>query len=218
MKRFLLLPLFLFACAAAQANEPTAAVPKADPVKGQATAAMCVACHSADGNSMISAYPKLAGQHAEYLVKQLHNFKSGERANPVMAGMSAPLSDDDMRNVAAWFASQAQKSEKAKIQPLPGAPHPGEKLYRSGDQAKGLPACAACHGPGGAGLPVQYPRLAGQFADYTAAQLKAFRAADGDPKDPAGRANDPNKTMRSVAVKMTDAEIKAVADYVAGLR
>ena len=215
MKRFLLLPVFLFAYAAAQANEPTAAVPKADPVKGRATAAMCVACHSADGNSIISTYPKLAGQHAEYLVKQLRNFKSGERANPVMSGMSAPLSDDDMRNVAAWFASQAQKSDIAKNTETVEF---GQKLYRGGDQSKGLPACAACHGPAGGGIPVQYPRLAGQFADYTAAQLKAFRAAGGDSKDPAGRANDPNKTMRSVAVKMTDAEIKAVADYVAGLR
>ena len=215
MKRFLPLPLFLFACAAAHANEPTTAAPAADPVKGQTTAAMCVACHNADGNSMISTYPKLAGQHAEYLLKQLRNFKSGERANPVMAGMSAPLSDDDMRNVAAWFASQAQKSDVAKNKETIEV---GQKLYRSGDQAKGLPACAACHGPAGAGIPVQYPRLAGQFADYTAAQLKAFRAAGSDPKDTAGRANDSNKAMRSVAVKMTDAEIKAVADYVAGLR
>ena len=214
MKRFLLLPLFFFACAAAQANEP-AAMPKADPAKGQTTAAICAACHGADGNSMIPAYPKLAGQHAEYLVKQLHNFKNGERANPMMSGFAAMLSDADMRNVAAWFASQTQKGEQARN---PETIEFGQQLYRGGDQAKGLPACAACHGPAGAGIPAQYPRLAGQFADYTAAQLKAFRAAGSDPKDPGGRANDPNKTMRAVAVKMTDAEIKAVADYIAGLR
>jgi cytochrome c553 len=214
MKRFLLLPLFLFACTAARATEPTA-TPKADPVKGQATAAMCVACHSADGNSVVSTYPKLAGQHAEYLIKQLHDFKTGERANPMMSGMAAPLSDVDMHNVAAWFASQTQKPDVAKNKETVEL---GQKLYRSGDQAKGLPACAACHGPAGMGIPVQYPRLAGQFADYTAAQLKAFRAAGSDAKDPAGRSNDANKAMRMVAVKMTDAEIKAVADYIAGLR
>lgn len=215
MKRFLLLPLFLFAGVAAQANE-VAAVPKADPAKGKTIAAtVCIACHNTDGNSMLSVNPKLAGQHAEYLSKQLKNFKSGERASPMMAGFAAMLSEADMRNVAAWFASQTLKGEQAKS---PETIEFGQQLYRSGDQAKGLPACAACHGPAGAGIPVQYPRLAGQFADYTAAQLKAFRAAGADPKDTAGRANDPNKAMRGVAVKMTDAEIKAVSDYIAGLR
>jgi cytochrome c553 len=214
MKRFLLLPLFLIAGAAAHANEATA--PKADPTKGQAIAAgVCAACHNADGNSMIPVNPKLAGQHAEYLLKQLKNFKSGERPNPVMTGMVAALSEDDMRNIAAWFASQSQKGEQAKNRETVEF---GKKLYRAGDLSRGLPACAACHGPTGSGIPAQYPRIGGQFADYTAAQLKAFRAAAADPKDSTGRANDPNKMMRTVALKMNDADIKAVSDYIAGLR
>lgn len=216
MKRFLLLSLLLVAGVAAHATEAPAAAAKADPAKGQAIAAgVCVACHSADGNSMIPANPKLAGQNAEYLVKQLKNFKSGERPNPVMAGFAATLSEEDMRNVAAWFASQTQKNEKARNE---ATIETGRNLYRAGDQSKGLPACAACHGPAGLGIPAQYPRIGGQFAEYTEAQLKAFRAAGSDPKDPAGRPNDPNRMMRMIAVKMTDAEIKAVADYVAGLR
>ena len=209
---FLLLPLLLIASAIAQANEPAKSAPKADPTKGQQIASsVCVACHNADGNSTISTNPKLAGQSAEYLYKQLKNFKSvdgkpAERANPVMGGMVAALSDDDMRNVAAWFASQTQKGGAAKNKETVEF---GQKLYRGGDLTKGLPACAGCHGPTGSGIPAQYPRIGGQHADYLEAQLKNFRSGD--------RANDPNKMMRLVAIKMTDAEIKAVADYIAGL-
>ena len=216
-KHFLLLSLVLLTTPLAQANEPTkTAQPssKADLVKGQQIASgVCVACHNADGNSIISTNPKLAGQGAEYLYKQLRNFKSidgkpAERPNAVMGGMVMTLSsDEDMRNVASWFAAQTQKGGQAKNKDTVEL---GQKLYRGGDLTKGLPACAGCHGPAGAGIPAQYPRIGGQHADYLDAQLKTFRSGE--------RANDPNKMMRLVAIKMTDAEIKAVADYIAGLR
>jgi len=222
MKRQLLLSVLLAATALAHANEPApAGVYKGDPAKGQPLAsAVCGACHGADGNSAISANPKLAGQHADYLFKQMKNFKGGpegkpERTNAIMNGMIAPYTDEQMRDFSAYFAAQNQKGEVAKNQETIKM---GEKLYRSGDAAKGLPACAACHGPAGAGIPAQYPRIGGQFADYIEAQLKAFRVSGADPKDATGRANDPNKMMRMVAVKMTDPEIKAVADYISGLR
>lgn len=212
MKRFLL-PLLFVAATVAHATE---AAKPADPAKGKTIAAtVCVACHGADGNSTIPANPKLAGQHADYIAKQLKEFKAGTRANPVMMGMAAPLSEEDMANVAAWFASQRQKGEQAKNRETVEA---GQKLFRGGVAAKGLPACAGCHGPAGAGIPAQYPRIAGQFADYTEAQLKAFREAGTNPNPTNGRANDPNKMMRMVAAKLTDYEIKALADYIAGLR
>lgn len=204
------LPLFLITCGSAQAEEAKPA-PAADAARGKSVAAsMCAACHAADGNSTISANPKLAGQHADYLAKQLRDFKStGEtaRKNAVMSGMAAGLSDAQIKDLAAYFAAQKQSPGTAKNK---ASIAQGEKLYRAGDMSKGLAACAACHGPAGAGMPAQYPRIAGQHADYLETQLKSFR--DG------GRSNDANKTMRTVALKMTDAEIKAVADYVAGLR
>ena len=211
IKRFTLLSLALFAASAAQASEATPA--KGDPAKGQAVAStVCVACHGADGNSPASANPKLAGQIPEYLAKQLHNFqgvggKQPERVNAVMNGMAAALSADDINNVAAWFASQKQVPDTAKN---PKTVDAGQKLWRAGDLKKGIPACAGCHGPAGAGLPIQYPRLSGQWSDYIEAQLKSFRAGE--------RENDLNKVMRTIALKMTDAEIKAVSDYAAGLR
>ncbi|WP_374486736.1 cytochrome c [Zoogloea sp.] len=210
IKRSLLLSLLL-ATGAVQAEEKASAQP--DLAKAKQTAeTVCVACHGADGNSQIPTNPKLAGQHAEYLAKQLRNFKSqdgkpAERANPVMGGMAAPLSDDDIKGLAAYFAGQQLKPEAAKNK---ASIELGQKLWRAGDLKRGIPACAACHGPAGAGLPAQFPRLSGQFADYTEAQLKAFRAGE--------RANDPNKMMRTIALKMTDPEIKAVADFAAGLR
>jgi cytochrome c553 len=186
---------------------------KADPAKGKIIAeSICVACHGADGNSPISANPKLAGQVEEYIGKQLKNFKPvGDkppvRNNPIMAGMAAPLSDEDIKNVAAWFSSQKQIPAAAKDEKQIAL---GQKIWRQGDFKKGLPACAGCHGPAGAGLPAMYPRLAGQFQEYTEAQLKAFRVEE--------RANDPEKMMRMIAAKLSDAEIKAVAEYAAGLR
>lgn len=212
VKRFMILSLVLCAAVAAQAAEKPAA-PKVDAAKGQQIASqVCVACHNADGNSAVPANPKLAGQHQEYIYKQLKNFKAAdgkpaERVNPIMGGMVAALSDADMKNVAAYYAGQTLKGETAKNANTVEA---GQKLYRAGNASKNLPACAACHGPAGGGIPAQYPRISGQFAEYTEAQLKAFRAGE--------RGNDPNGMMRTVALKMTDAEIKAVADYVAGLR
>ncbi len=186
---------------------------KPDAAKGQAIASqVCVACHAADGNSVMAANPKLAGQFPEYIYKQLSNFKpkagkKAERENAVMGGMVANLSDDDMRNLAAYFAAQKLKPAVAKDKDLAAA---GQKFYRAGNPATGVAACAGCHGPTGAGIPSQYPRIAGQFSEYVEAQLKAFRAG--------ARANDPNGMMRTVAARMTDKEIQAVSEYVAGLR
>lgn len=186
---------------------------KPDAAKGKTVAeTVCAACHGADGNSQVSANPILAGQGEAYLYKQLSNFKSVDgkpalRNSPIMNGMVAALSDEDMKNVAAWFASQKQTPAQASDAKLAAA---GQKLWRAGDFKKGIPACAGCHGPTGAGLPAQYPRLAGQYTDYTDAQLKAFRVDE--------RANDPEKMMRTIAAKMSDAEMKAVAEYAAGLR
>jgi len=216
MKR-LLLPSLMAALmavvAVANANEPAKGPYKGDPAKGQALGStICAACHNPDGNSTVAANPKLAGQNADYLFKQMMNFKSvdgkqPERVNAVMNGMIAPFNEEQMRDLAAYFSSQKQKGELAKNRDTIEL---GQKLYRAGNMGKGLPACAACHGPTGAGIPAQYPRVGGQFADYIEAQLKAFRDES--------RANDPNKMMRMVAIKMTDVEIKAVSDYIAGLR
>lgn len=178
-----------------------------DPSKGQAIVGkVCAACHGFDGNSFLAVNPSLAGQHEAYLFKQLTEFKSGARSNAVMAGMVANLSADDMRNVAAFYASQTPKQMGAKDKDLVAL---GRKLYRGGNAANGVAACAGCHSPDGAGIPAQYPRLGSQHADYVAAQLKAFRAGE--------RANDPNQMMRSTAVKLTDREIAALAEYVSGL-
>lgn len=213
MKRILLALLCALISLGAQAADAAKTTPKADAARGQAIAAsVCGACHGADGNSQLAANPKLAGQHPEYLLKQMKNFKPAdgkepERVNAIMNGMIAAFDEGQMRDMAAYFAAQTQTGDTAKNRDTVEL---GRKLYRAGDQAKGLPACAACHGPAGAGMPAQYPRIGGQFAEYTEAQLKAFR-------DNA-RANDPNKMMRMVAIKMTDVEIKAVSDYIAGLR
>ncbi|OGA18613.1 MAG: cytochrome C [Betaproteobacteria bacterium RIFCSPLOWO2_02_FULL_66_14] len=186
---------------------------KPDPAKGQQIAnQICIACHASDGNSTVPANPKIAGQFPEYLHKQLMNFKSAggrkaERENVVMAGMVANLSETDMRDLAAYYASQKLKPESARSKDLAAQ---GQKIYRGGNLSTGVAACAGCHGPTGAGMPSQYPRISGQFAEYIETQLKAFKAG--------ARANDPNGMMRAVAAKMTDPEIKAVAEYVAGLR
>jgi cytochrome c553 len=167
---------------------------------------VCAACHGVDGNSMITTNPKLAGQHPEYLVKQLTNFKSGERKNPVMSGMAATLSADDVANVAAYFSTQAVKPGSTKTNTAGSL---GEKIYRAGNATNSLPACASCHGATGAGIPSQFPRLGGQHADYVVAQLKAFNTGE--------RANDNAKVMRMIAAKMSEADMAAVADYIQGL-
>ena len=173
---------------------------------------VCAACHAADGNSTLAVNPVLAGQHAEYTQKQLMNFKPqdgkpAERQNAVMAGMTANLSTDDQRNLAAYFAQQTPRPRMARDPELVKL---GQAVYRGGILVKNVAACTSCHGPNGAGVPAQYPRLAGQFPEYVAAQLKAFRSGE--------RANDPNRTMRAVAEKLSDREIAAVAEYIAGLR
>ena len=186
---------------------------KADSAKGKQIASqVCVACHADDGNSALPANPKLAGQFPEYLHKQLANFKAqggkkAERENAVMAGMVANLSEEDMRNVAGYYAAQKLKPETARSKELAAQ---GQKLYRGGNLASGVAACAACHGPDGAGIPGQYPRLSGQFAAYIEAQLTAFKSG--------ARSNDASGMMRGIAARMSEPEIKAVAEYVAGLR
>lgn len=184
-----------------------------DPAKAQQTATqICAGCHGANGNSTIAVNPVLAGQHPEYLLKQLMNFKAqagkpAERVNPVMSGMVAPLSAEEMGNLAAFFSSQKPKPRAARDPELAKL---GQSIYRGGVMAKGVAACASCHSPNGAGIPAQFPRLAGQHADYVAVQLKAFRSGE--------RANDPNDMMRKVAAKLSDKEISAVAEYISGLR
>ena len=210
--------LFLVAALAAgsfavSANTATPEAPakaakaaKPDLAKGEASfGAVCAACHGADGNSGTPANPKLAQQHPEYLVKQLQEFKSGKRANPMMGGMATALSDEDMRNIAYWLTTKASKPGFAKDKDTVAL---GERIYRGGIADRLVPACAGCHSPNGAGIPAQYPRLSGQHAEYAAAQLTAFR--DGVRKN--------NLVMTQVAAKLNDREIKALADYVAGLR
>ena len=188
------------------ANEAAPKAAKPDLAKGEAiVAGVCAACHAADGNSMIPANPKLAQQHPEYILKQLQEFKSGKRANPVMMGFAAQLSPEDMRNVAYFVASKAATPGFAKEKETVAL---GEKIYRGGIADRQIAACAGCHGPNGSGMPAQYPRLSGQHADYTVSQLTQFR--DGIRKN--------NLQMTQVAAKLNDREIKAVADYIAGLR
>ena len=201
-----------FAGFAATAKAADAAKPDLD--RGKAIAVqVCASCHGADGNSASGGFPKLAGQHPEYLVKQLNDFKAqpGAKAparnNAVMVGFASALTEQDMRNVAAYYASQAPQlgaAHNAATVPI------GQKIYRGGIGEKGVPACASCHGPTGQGIPAQYPRLSGQWTDYTVAQLNAFQQGAG--------ARNNNEAMRQIASRLTDGEIKAVADYIAGLR
>ena len=214
MKPLLLLAIIVGAWPAAvalAAEEPAA---KPDLAKAQTTVnQVCAACHGADGNSPTAVNPSLAGQPAAYIALQLAHFKSGIRANPVMQGMAATLTPEDMSSLGAYFAQQTPKPRAAKDAALVKA---GQKLYRGGDSATGVPACAACHSPTGAGLPKNYPRLAGQHADYSYAQLKSFKAgergADKDGKDVNGR------IMVTIASRMTDAQMKAAAEFTTGLQ
>jgi cytochrome c553 len=174
---------------------------------GKTKSASCAACHGVDGNSMVPTFPKLAGQHASYIAKQLADFKSGDRKDPTMNGMAAPLSEQDMADLGAYFASNtgaigsAADAEKAAK---------GKKIYQAGDSAKGVSACMACHGPSGAGNPgAKFPALSGQHSTYIIKALKDFRSGT--------RANDMNKMMRDIAAKMSDSDIEAVAEYIAGL-
>jgi cytochrome c553 len=184
-----------------------------DSAKGESIAKqVCAACHAADGNSTAAANPKIAGQIAEYLHKQLRDFKpqggkKPARESPVMMGMVANLSEADMKGLAAYYAGQKLRPAAAADKELAQL---GQKLWRGGNLATGVPACAGCHGPTGAGIPAQYPRISGQFAEYLAAQLKAFQEGR--------RANDANAVMRGVAAHLSEREIRAVSEYAAGLR
>lgn len=201
------LTCLMFAALAAPAlAAEAAAAAKPDAAKGQTISAnVCGACHTADGSRGAPANPILQGQHPEYLAKQLAEFKAGKRDNAIMKGFASGLSEEDMRNVAAFYAGKTAKPGTAKNKDLVVL---GEKIYRGGIADRNIPACSGCHSPTGAGIPAQYPRLAGQHADYTEAQLLAFRG--GVRKNSA--------QMSGVAAKMSDQEIKAVSDYIAGLQ
>ena len=203
----------LMSFSVAWANEEKAPA-AADPAKGGTLYSngdpsrgilACVACHGAAGNSTITQNPKLAGQHDAYIQKQLHNFKGPDRNNAIMTGIAKALGEDDVRNIAAFLEQQ---------KPAPGSARNkntvdlGKKIYRAGIAEKHVPACAGCHGPNGAGIPAQYARIAGQHQDYTIAQLTNFRTG--------ARAN--STQMTAVGKRMSDEEMQAVADYIAGLR
>src|SRR5688500_802394 len=197
---------------AAGAAAALAAPAHGQDAKAQNLAQTCAACHAADGNSTAPANPKIAGQISEYLHKQLLDFKAqggkkAARESPIMQPIVANLSEDDMKLLAAFYARPSLRPAAAADQNLAAQ---GQKRWRGGNSASGVPACAGCHGPSGAGIPSQYPRLAGQYADYIAAQLKAFKEG--------ARANDPNGMMRGVVARMTEREMRAVAEYAAGLR
>lgn len=168
---------------------------------------VCASCHTVDGNSAAPIYPIIAGQHVEYLQKQLQEFKLGKRVDNVMRPWALTLSDQDIIDVSTYYASQTLKPRAATNQELVDK---GEKIYRGGILEKHVPACAACHSPTGSGIAAQYPQLGSQHAGYTEAQLQAFKKAS--------RTNDPISMMRTIAGRLSDDEIKAVAEYISGLR
>jgi len=197
--------LFGFGLLAAAMALPAFAA-SGSPARGQAKAAACAGCHGADGNGGADpTWPKLAGQDAEYLAKQLADFKAGKRKDPIMAGMSAPLSQQDMLDIGAYYASLKPKPGAAKNAEFVKL---GEKLYRGGNAKTGVSACMSCHGPSGHGIPPRFPRVSGQSAAYTEKQMLAFKSG--------ARSND-GDTMTRIAFRMSEQEIKAVADYIAGL-
>lgn len=174
---------------------------------GQAKAIVCAACHGVDGNSLNPEWPSIAGQNEAYLVRSMKAFKSGERSNVLMTAQAAPLGDQDIADLAAYFASKTRQPKTAN----PDLVVTGERLYRGGNKDSGIGACIACHGPDGAGnAPAGYPAIGGQHAAYTAAQLKAYRSGE--------RSSDANQMMRNTTARLTDAEIEAVASYIQGLR
>ncbi len=202
------LPVSIALASPAVAPVATAVATKGDAAKAQAIVNnLCGACHGADGNSTAANFPNLAGQTPEYINKQLHDFKSGARKNAIMAPNVTQLSAADMLNLAAYFAAQTPKPKLAKDATLVAE---GKRIYMGGNAASGVPACASCHGPAGEGIPVQFPRLAGQHGKYVQSQLVGFRSGD--------RSNDGGKMMQVIARKMTDQEMRAVAEYISGLR
>jgi cytochrome c553 len=212
MKRTLLLAAVAGALSATTA-QGQAPVSKADLAQAESIVKnVCAACHGSDGNSASPANPNLAGQPAEYITLQLAHFQAGIRVNPVMQAMAATLKPEEMKALGVYFAQQKPKGLAAKDAALAAI---GQKVYRGGDAARGVPACAACHSPNGAGLAKNYPRLSGQYADYTLAQLKAFRA-DERGADKAGKDSN-GKIMATIADRLSDAQMKAVAEYASGL-
>jgi cytochrome c553 len=208
MKLVVSLVAALVATSAFANPDAAPAAAKGDPKAAESIVnQVCAGCHAADGNSTVATNPKLAGLNAEYINKQLTNFKSGDRKSAVMGGIVASLSPQDMLNLAAYFSAQQPKPGTSKDQELALV---GQKIFRGGIQGAGVPACASCHGPEGKGIPVQFPRLAGQHSDYIYTQLNNFRLGT--------RANDGAKMMRTIAAKLTDADMKAVAAYIQGLR
>ena len=197
----------------AQETSGAAQASKLDVDKAQQTATqVCAACHGPNGNSMIAANPSLAGQGADYIHLQLAHFKAGIRQNPVMMAIASSLSDDDMASLGVYFSQQQPKPVGARDGDLVKA---GQKIYRGGNLTSGLPACASCHSPTGAGIPARFPRLGGQYADYTLAQLKAFKAGergnDKEGKDSNGH------VMVDIAAKLSERDMQALAEYTAGL-
>lgn len=183
-----------------------ATLAQGDAAAGQAKSALCATCHGVDGNSELSINPKIAGQNASYIVKQLQDFKSGARVGPTMAAMVAALSDEDMADIAAWYASQEATVGGAD----PEALELGASIYRAGNKDLTVAACSACHGPAGKGNgPAGFPALGGQHVEYTLLQLEQFRSGE--------RANDPSGMMRTVVERLTDKELEALASYLAGL-
>ena len=206
MKYNVLLALAGLTMAAGALANPTPAPVPADPAKGKLIAEkICAACHGVDGNSVAAANPVLAGQHPDYIVKQLTEFKSGKRNNAIMLGMASSLSDQDMKNVAAWFGTQKPKAREAQD---PKTMEAGRAIYRTGIASAKVPACMACHGPAGNGMPSQYPRVGSQFGSYIEAQMLAFKKGE--------RANNP--IMTDIAKRMSDSDIKTVSNYISGLR
>ncbi|GHT91403.1 cytochrome c [Betaproteobacteria bacterium] len=187
------------------------AAPETPKAPGQELAeTICVACHGADGTSVSTdpLYPHLAGQGADYMIKQLKDFKAGRRNDPLMSAMASVVAtEQDERDIAAWYTKQVVKPSQATNVELVDR---GRQLWRAGDAAKGVPACAGCHGASGHGLPAQYPRLAGQIPEYIAVQLQKFRNGE--------RINDPESMMRIIAERLNDHDLKAVSEYAAGLR
>jgi cytochrome c553 len=192
----------------------------ADAKRGEALSSECVACHGADGNSAVANFPKIAGQNAKYILKQFEDMTKtqaqGGREIPEMTAIMAKFSDQDKADLAAFFSSQAMTPAAAD----PELVELGEQLYRGGNLSKGMAACSGCHGPDGKGNKgAAYPALAGQHADYIAKQLKAFRQGADQPGEAGSRVNDGDaKTMRSIAEKMSDLEIDALASFISGLR
>src|SRR5450830_36612 len=213
--KLLFLAALTISCTVSAAEEKKSeSVVKPDPAKGEAlytngdatrNIVACVSCHGAAGNSTITTNPRLAGQHVAYLVKQLTDFRSPNRNNPIMSPLAKALSDDDIKNLAAYLSAQAPKPGAAKDK---DSLELGKRIWRGGIAAKNVPACAGCHSPNGAGMPAQYPRLAGQHQDYTVAELNNFHSG--------ARSN--SAPMTTIAERLSDKESKAVADYIAGLR